>query len=1350
MKLKNHHYTEQEQLSEFDLWITPSLGDMKSTDSCSAIMRTSLLLIILGLMGLVSGSSAKESYRYRSITIDDGLTSNAVRNIVQDADGYLWFGTDNGLCRYDGIGVQPYRIAENGPNQYVSALLAHDSHIYVGTEQGVFRLDPITPRFERLPLAISTTVTHLATDKEGQLWVSTNGQGVWCYSLKTGQQQHYSLPQVNETVAQVFIDANNQVWSVSNMAPQSVSKLNRLQGRFEPVSLNSSTYYNSLSMLQTRNGQLWLGSWEQGLLLMHSDGHLEQVLNPATQKMGSHIHTLFERSDDCICIGCDDGIICFNPHTRACSRLLPLQSLSDRFVYSIVSDAEGGLWAGTFYGGVVYVSPVDKRFSSFTADDGLAGNVVSRFCEDRQGRVWIASDDGGLMCFLPQTHTFASYAHQAELGHQNAHALALKGSQLWIGTYTNGVFVLNTDNGQLRHYTHSASTNSLDDNSSYAILHDSKGRTWVATMQGLNLYNPVTDDFSRVATTGALIIDIDEDHSGHLWLSTQGGGLWKLNTQTRQLQQYANSKANAHSLPNDQVNCAHVDATGRLWIGTPAGLCYYDAAKNHFVRATSTEHLGNIMGIVEDQDVLWLSTDQGVVRHESMQQERAGQRFTRHDGLVSQQFQPNACLKASDGLIYLGTTSGFSTFYPYQIKANTVMPPVYITSLNILNSSKPTAAGDLPIDLSKTKELTLDYDDARMLTLSFASLSYCSPEKNQYAYKLEGFDRDWNYVGSQHRATYTNIPAGTYTFCVRATNNDGIWSPHEATLRIVVHPPFWWSWWAKLLYLLLLAAAIWFYVRFRLKRAEESHQQELQRIQEQKEKEVREARLNFFTMIAHEIRTPVSLIIGPLEKIKIKSDELRIIDRNAHRLLELVNQLLDFRKVEQQSLVMHFASQDINEIIRSVSERFRPTFEQGGKHFKVVEPDSHFTAIVDREGVTKVISNLLTNANKYTKSRVELRCVTEPDETHFRIEVADDGVGIRPEDRQRIFAPFFQAQDNKPGTGIGLNIVKNIVEQHHGTISVESEVGQGSTFTVVLPVVQDLTAQQPTTAEAPLPIAAENDEPENAATTPNAAEESTDSQQQGTLLIVDDSDDMVAFLQAHFSRTYHVLTASDGIEALDLLAHHEVSIIISDWMMPRMDGAQLCQHVRQNAHTSHIPFVMLTAKTDDGSKTEGMNAGADVYIEKPFSVEYVTACIQNILQMRHRLMQKFSSQPWENMAQMASNPTDNEFLTKMNALIEENVANSALSVNFLAEQLNISRSGLFAKLKSLADVTPNEMIQVVRLKRAAQLLLEGKYLVSEVGYMVGFSSPSYFTKCFYKQFGKKPTEFAKQQPSTNT
>ena len=647
----------------------------------------------------------------------------------------------------------------------------------------------------------------------------------------------------------------------------------------------------------------------------------------------------------------------------------------------------------------------------------------------------------------------------------------------------------------------------------------------------------------------------------------------------------------------------------------------------------------------------------------------------------------------------------------------------------------------LPLSLSAIPQLDLGHDDT-MFSLSFAALSYCSPAKNQYAYMLEGFDADWIYVGAQHKATYTNIPAGEYVFRVKATNNDGLWSPHEACLRIVVHPPFWWSWPARIFYFLLLCGIIYMVMQYRLRKAERQHARELRRMSQKREIEERELRLRFFTMIAHEIRTPLSLIIGPLEAYMRKvarNDALEMIDRNAHRLLELVNQLLDFNKVQQQGLELHYGQYDIAELVEAVAERFAPSMEQRGITFDVVVPQAGFVAIVDREGITKIVSNLLTNALKYTSNHVSLECRVSAGGSHFVIEVSDNGIGISPKEQQKIFSPFYQARDNKPGTGIGLSIVKNIVELHHGEVTVSSAEGKGSCFSVTLPVdcsLGEAAADCQHNTHGNVLAECGTAEPCDANV---RVEPSADS-----VLLVDDDDDMLRFLSSNFSPHYAVYTASNGAEALDLLRGTMVSMIVSDWMMPVMDGAELCRKIRSDRALSHIPFVLLTAKTDDDSKVEAMQCGADAYIEKPFSLRYLQACIRNMVDMRQSLFRKFTSQPEEKIPEISMSPLDNELLSRMNQLILDNIDNTGLNVSFLADNLGISRSGLFAKVKSITNVTPNEMIQVIRLKKAAELLAQQRYRVNEVCYKVGFNSPSYFAKCFARQFGMTPGAYVEE------
>jgi len=639
------------------------------------------------------------------------------------------------------------------------------------------------------------------------------------------------------------------------------------------------------------------------------------------------------------------------------------------------------------------------------------------------------------------------------------------------------------------------------------------------------------------------------------------------------------------------------------------------------------------------------------------------------------------------------------------------------------------------------EELELSYKE-NAFSLLYASLSYCTPNKNKYAYKLEGFDKDWNYVGSQNKATYTNLPAGTYLFKVKATNNDGIWNEKGTSLKITIHPPFYWSTASKLLYFVLVCIAFGFVIRFIIKRTEKKHTAEINKLNANKEKEVHEAKIKFFTMIAHEIRTPVSLIIGPLEKI-MKSpvslpstvrDDLNIIDRNSQRLLFLVNQLLDFRKVEQEGMKMKFASQNIHQLLKAVCERFEPFIAQHGARLTVKYPEADFTAIVDSEAVTKLVSNLLTNASKYTKDEVTLTCIVQPEQHTFIIRVTDNGIGISKEEQKKIFHPFYQAMDNKPGTGIGLSIVKSIVESHNGCIEVESEVNKGSSFIVTLPVEQVQVLPQDTgTSLLNNPTIPEGILQEDLSGSPI--------KHKPTMLIVDDNEEMLNFLSSSLTDKYSILTAEDGIEALNKLKENEVTLIVSDWMMPRMDGVEFCKAIRTNQATSHIPFILLTAKTDTNSKIEGMDCGADAYIEKPFSMQYLEACIKNLVDLRNLLRQKFSKMPLVPLNSIANNSMDDKFLTRMNEIIEENFSNPELSVDFLAEKLCISRSGLFAKIKTLANITPNELIQVVRLKKAAILLAENKYRINEICYMVGFNNSSYFSKCFQKQFGMKPGEF---------
>lgn len=995
----------------------------------------------------------------RSITMDDGLPSNAVRSVVQGSKGYMWFGTDNGLCRFDGYDVKTYYNPFTTVDQFVSALTACEEGLLVGCNNGAYLFCNATDRFQKLSDKITAPVFNFSLDGDQNIWISTNGQGVFRYNRTTHELHQYPMKNIQGKVQSTLVDANNQVWMLCNHGEASIYHLNKSTDQFEAFPLKGdATMFHGMAMLAAPDGNLYVGTWENGLYKLNADGSAEQLISGTLSNAVHHIHQLYNNGNKYILIASDDGLVQYDIQNRSWSMLSevndPSRSTNERFVYGIAGDNEGGIWVTTFYGGVSYLpsTSVEERFRAYSArQGGLRGNVVGRFFEDQQHRIWIATDDAGLDCFNPQTNSFVSYPGKAAMGKYNVHALFANGNDLWVGTYGNGVIRMNMATGAQQIFQ---TDGMVSGSNAYCIYRDRKNRLWAASMDGASLFDEGQQKFSKIKSFKSLTIDIKEDPQGNVWFATQGGGLWRLD-KNNAWKQYKHVENDSTSLVSDQVNCLVIGEKGQLYAATGDGLCEFLPSKGIFRRISIDAPSLDFASLVISQGVMWISTSKGIVKYTPGE---PVQLFNKYDGLTCDQFMPNAGLLASDGRIYFGSTRGFNCFYPYLVKINQVAPPVAITSVELFGQPIEAGSDQLEKSLSHAAELNLSHNE-NTINISFAALSYVSPEKNQYAYKLEGVDKDWIYT-HEHRANYTNLPAGTYTFLVKATNNDGVWSKNEARLQIVVHPPFWWSLPAKILYLLLIGYAIYWFMQSRLKREKLRHQEELDQLELKQDQEMRDARLQFFTMIAHEIRTPVTLIIGPLESLKEHwkqvsgklsdgetiTQTLSVIDRNAQRLLLLVNQLLDFNKVQQKGMQVHFRLNNISKLMHAVAERFAPTFEQKSIRFEVDYPADELVAMIDQEAITKVISNLMTNALKYTEDYVRLSCRLLEDGNHFRIEVEDNGLGISPDEKEKIFGAFYQARDNKPGTGIGLNIVKNLVEAHHGMVEVESAVGKGSTL----------------------------------------------------------------------------------------------------------------------------------------------------------------------------------------------------------------------------------------------------------------------------------------------------------------
>lgn len=1334
-------------------------------------MKKAGLILLLFWFVLLIPTLRAITPNFRHYTVADGLSYNTVLCVIQDRQGFMWFGTDNGLNRFDGFNFKVYKPIEKtknkaGSNVVTSLLEDAKGNIWVGTDAGIviFNLstNEITP-FQVLTArgeAIGLIVNNLVMDHLGCIWISTYREGVFRYDPKEKKLDRYdrildgNISVRLDVATQVYADSQNRVWVATKSEEKPLLLLDRKINCFRTYSkMNEKlTVYK---FFEDSSHDMWLGTWNKGICKLNTEtGQVTSCLSPEKSGGILHVHEINELRPGVLLIGSDEGLSIFDTKTFEHQLLRPDESdptsISDKFIYPIYRDREGGIWIGTYFGGVNYLSPNSGLFHRYTHSrykNSISGNVVGRFAEDKHGNIWIATDDGGLNMLNSSTGLFSAYLPKSganSISYHNIHALCWDNDWLWIGTYSGGLNVLDIKTGRFKCYNSSETDpRSLDSGSIYAILKDNEGRIWVATMSGVNLYNRATDDFTRIKKLDVTTLHIVQDRNGFLWFATLGKGIYRFDPRNGQWKNYEVQGDPIMSLSSNQVNNLSFDDSGTMWAGTSNGLCLYDRTKDQFRQVDIDIPSKVICSIVPVGGDLWLTTAKGLVRYNI--KTRLSQIFTQSDGLVSDQFIANSAFKSSGGAIYVGTANGFNSFDPKRLKRNHHVPQVAITSFEIFNKEVAVSQnGPLKRAVNVCKEIHLGYRD-NVFSINFVALSYVTPEKNKYAYMLEGFDKAWNVV-SEHKATYTNLPAGEYTFKVKAANKDGIWNEDGTQIKIIIHPPLWKTNFFKFIYFILFLGILFLLVRIARNRTERLHNEKMKELNQQKETEVHNAKINFFTMIAHEIRTPVTLIMGPIEKILNAADgvpqqitkDLNIIRRNSQRLLHLVNQLLDFRKIEQGSLRLNRNSNNIYQLLQDVWVRFIPIFEQNNIKHRFDSPDQDLEAEVDTEAITKAVSNLLTNAVKYTRDSIVLS-YHKIDESRFEISVGDNGKGVPDSEKEKIFSPFYQILgESKEGTGIGLSLVKSIVDAHNGEVKVFDYPTGGVMFCLILPVENPNSVEvsmEQTAVLSSVNVDFLQNIPQEEVQLPDK------SKNKPTLLIVEDNMDMRNFLFDNFKDEYIVCMANNGAEALAHLRNSEVDLIISDLMMPEMDGLEFCKQVRSNFALSHIPFVLLTAKNDLDSKIEGMNFGADSYVEKPFSIQFLKAQIGSLIENRILLRKKYSEMPFTPISTIAGNSADELFLQKLNTIIEENISNENFSIDQLAEQLHISRSGLFAKIKTLAGSTPNELIQLIRLKKAAEYISLRRHRINEIAFLVGFNNPSYFSKCFQKQFGVTPKEF---------
>lgn len=775
------------------------------------------------------------------------------------------------------------------------------------------------------------------------------------------------------------------------------------------------------------------------------------------------------------------------------------------------------------------------------------------------------------------------------------------------------------------------------------------------------------------------------------------------------------------------------------------GFCLFHPETETFTSYNLADGLPNdvVYQIVEDKDGLfWLTTNNGLVCFQPTT--GAMKVYTTSNGLLGDQFNYHSSLETEDGTIYLGSIDGFIAFNPKTFSENRSLPSIVITDFLLFGKEVYVGEPGSPLEKSITfsDELILQ-SSQNSFSFRVTALDFQAPRMSKIMYKLDGFDADWLTIGESPIVTYSNLRYGNYTFKVKVSNSDGVWNENGISLKVHILPPFYLSVWAYFVYALLIIGCSLYVIIYFKRRSNNKHRRQMEKFEQEKEREVYHAKIDFFTNVAHEIRTPLTLIKGPLENIILKKqvdaetrEDLNVMKQNTERLLNLTNQLLDFRKTESQGFRLNFAKCNITEVLKETHVRFTSLAKQKGLEFTLQVPEKDFYAHVNQEAFTKIISNLLNNGMKYAESYVHvmLEIPETDDDNLFRIRTVNDGVIIPDEMKEEIFKPFVrfnEQEDGKvtTGTGIGLALSRSLAELHQGTLAMETGE-ESNIFCLTLPVVQDMTITL--TPEAEVEIDRVNEIP---------AEQAGRKDNRPTVLVVEDNPDMLTFVVRQLSRDYTVLTATNGAEALKVLDGNYVNLVISDVVMPVMDGFELCKTIKSDLNYSHIPVILLTAKTNIQSKIEGMELGADAYIEKPFSVEYLQACASNLIQNREKLRQAFAESPFIAANTMALTKADEEFIKRLNEVIQINYANPEFSMDDMADNLNMSRSNFYRKIKGVLDLSPNEFLRLERLKKAAQLLKEGENRVNEICYMVGFNSPSYFAKCFQKQFGVLPKDF---------
>ncbi|MBE0645902.1 MAG: response regulator [Bacteroidetes bacterium] len=1351
--------------------------------------RFLLIFLALGVLGALP-VSVRAQARFDRIGLEQGLPYSRVICLLQDRQGYMWIGTRAGLGRWDGYNMTVFRSNPEDnttlSNTNIWALFEdHNGIMWIGTEGGgLNRYDARTDRFQRFtnnPQDSSTLsqdrVSYIFEDLEQNLWVATSGGGLDRFDSTSGTFSHlYGDRQpypcgwgIYQRTVLPLADGRFLLTSVGAGAAILDPQTSCATRDFLGTNIDLIGCPNILDALRDSRGGFWFATSE-GLvrLVPETSSFIRYPVAPGDNAGISdrNVYDIFEDSKGLIWIGTGAGLDLYDPvsdrFTHYYHDPLDPYSIADNMVYVIREDRGGNIWVGT-QRGISVMTSRNLEFQHFRhtlAAGSLVHDDVSALSESRDGNIWVGTFGGGICRFNPRSNAFTPVRGKGPSEKRIYSLLEDRSGMLWAGTYGGGLNRYDPTTGKWTVYhARFEDPKGLTHNDIHTLLQDDRGRIWIGSNYGVNRIDPATGQFTRYISDSLTLLQHQVralyHDGGVLWVGSVGG-LYRILPDGMIIRNFVSAVMTPGAPFRQHVTSIIKGDDGQLWIGTlGAGLYQLDPISGKWRRYTVRQGLSSdaVCGLFLDRrHQLWITTHGGL----SALDLRSGRirRFDARDGLINIQFNPGATLLSSDGTMYFGGTNGFTVRPSSPPTAQRKPPPVVLTELRIWNTPVQVGAAGSPLQrpLSIARRIELPYDQ-NMITISFAALDFTSPARNRYRYNLEGHQDQWIDAGNSRTATFTNMSPGEYVFHVAAANPAGVWNEEGASLIIRITPPLWRTTWAYALYALVILGLFWLLLRIRVNRVRLQEQLERERVQAEQLQEIDQLKSRFFSNISHEFRTPLTLILGPAAQISERSEDPWLLKKSgvitvhARRLLQLVNQILDLSRIDAGKMELSLREEDIVPLLRGITASFASHAEERGILLRFSTRVERCVLPYDREAVEHILVNLLSNAFRFTDSLGAVTVTVSMKDAPGRgammsLEVSDTGCGIPADRLALVFDRFYRAHEQTSGgTGIGLALVRELVAMHGGEISVHSHEGEGSAFTVTIPTgmgIDSMNAAEPQ-EEILAPAAAEGRKRLDSAS-------SVESERGGRredlplVLLVDDHADLREYMHDILTSSYRVIEAADGEQGVASAIAEAPDLIISDVMMPVMDGFALCRAIRADAETSHIPVILLTARGDDRSRMTGLEEGANDYLTKPFDPEELQLRVRNLITVRRAQAARFASLENFRLDPRQYVSKDQEFLDRVITLVDEHLADEDLNPAALFEEIGMSRSNFQRKLKALTDMSPARFIRTIRLRRAKEMLEQGAGSIAEIAYGVGFGSQSYFTTCFREEFGMTPGE----------